>query len=55
MKTELESIENNKTWELTELPVGHKAIDLKWVYKLKKDTEGKVVKHKARLVAKGYV
>jgi hypothetical protein len=28
---------------------------LKWVYKLKKDTKGAVVKYEARLVAKGYV
>ncbi|KAL8136100.1 hypothetical protein AgCh_010629 [Apium graveolens] len=33
----------------------HKAIGLKWVFKAKKDTNGKVIKHKARLVAKGYV
>jgi hypothetical protein len=37
------------------LPAGHKAIGLKWVYKLKKDSKGEVLKHKARLVAKGYV
>lgn len=55
MKTEIDSIEQNKTWELTELPPGHKAIGLKWVYKLKKDADGNIVKHKARLVAKGYV
>lgn len=55
MEQELEAIEKNETWSLTELPPGKKAIDLKWVYKLKKDTEGKVVKHKARIVAKGYV
>lgn len=55
MKTEVEMIEKNNTWELTDLPAGHKPVGLKWVYKLKKDTEGNVVKHKARLVAKGYV
>ena len=42
-------------WTLTTLPAGHKPIGLKWVYKLKKNTEGDVIKHKARLVAKGYV
>ena len=55
MERELESIENNNTWKLMELPPGSKAIDLKWVFKLKKDSDGNVVKHKARLVAKGYV
>jgi len=28
---------------------------MKWVYKLKRNSDGEVVKHKARLVAKGYV
>ena len=36
------------------MPKGQKAIGLKWVFKLKKDPDGKIVKHKARLVAKGY-
>ncbi|KAF0919838.1 hypothetical protein E2562_031694 [Oryza meyeriana var. granulata] len=34
---------------------GHKPIGLKWVFKLKKNIAGEVIKHKARLVAKGYV
>ena len=55
MHNEIEAIERNKTWVLTSLPRGHKAIDLKWVFKVKKDTNGEIVKHKARLVAKGYV
>ena len=40
---------------MKKLPVGHKAIGLKWVFKLKKNYEGEVIKHKARLVAKGYI
>nr|KAJ0191367.1 hypothetical protein LSAT_V11C800409060 [Lactuca sativa] len=55
MKKEIESIIKNDTWELTILPKGHKPIGLKWVYKLKKDVKGKLVKHKVRVVAKGYV
>jgi hypothetical protein len=55
MLDELQSIDNNNTWTLTTLPAGHRSIGLKWVYKLKKDENGNVVKHKARLVAKGYV
>lgn len=54
MEREMESIQENETWELTKLPPGQKVIGLKWVYKLKKDANGRVVKHKARLVAKGY-
>jgi hypothetical protein len=55
MMEEMASIEMNQTWRLTQLPPGHRAIGLKWVYKLKKDSNGDVVKRKARLVAKGYV
>jgi hypothetical protein len=55
MLEDIESIESNKTWQLVTLPRGHRPIGLKWVYKLKKDAAGKVVKHKVRLVAKGYI
>lgn len=54
MDAELASIRSNETWELAALPSGHKAIGLKWVFKVKKDPAGHVLKHKARLVAKGY-
>jgi hypothetical protein len=55
MNKEVQSIEKNQTWQLVKLPPGQKAIGLKWVFKLKKNSEGEVIKHKARLVAKGYV
>jgi hypothetical protein len=55
MVDKLCSIEENKMWEVCQLPPGHHLIGLKWVFKAKKDEHGHVVKHKARLVVKGYV
>jgi hypothetical protein len=55
MNKEIQSIEKNRTWELVKLPAGKRPIGVKWVYKLKRNSDGEVVKHKARLVAKGYV
>lgn len=55
MEEELKSIQENDTWELTTLPAGVQPIGLKWVFKLKKDAAGNVIRHKAHLVAKGYV
>ncbi|PNX79093.1 putative copia-type polyprotein [Trifolium pratense] len=55
MKEELDSIENNQTWELVDLPQRKKAIDVKWVYKLKVNSKGEITIYKARLVAKGFL
>ena len=52
---EIKSIVKNKTWELVELPVGAKAIGLKWIFKVKRNSDGSINKYKARLVAKGYI
>jgi hypothetical protein len=37
------------------LPAGHRLITQKWVFKLKKNEAGEVVKHKARLIMCGFV
>nr|AAU90089.1 putative polyprotein [Oryza sativa Japonica Group] len=55
MEEEMSSIEGNNTWFLCDLPSDHRAIGLKWVYKIKRSAEGEILKYKARLVAKGYV
>jgi hypothetical protein len=55
MQSEMDAVEKNCTCELADLPRGHSAITLKWVFKLKRDEVGAIVKHKARLVARGFV
>ena len=52
---EIESIEKNETWILSDLPCGVKPIGLKWIFKLKRNADGSINKYKSRLVAKGYV
>jgi transposase InsO family protein len=54
MKEELDSIDENETWTLTNLPPGRKAIGSKWVFKIKLDENGKIIRRKARLVAQGF-
>jgi hypothetical protein len=54
MMEEMDSIEENDTWSLVDLPPGRKSIGVKWVFKVKRDEHGAVSKHKARHVVKGY-
>ena len=51
---EFDSLQKMGVWELSDLPVGHKSIGHKWVFKVKKDANGKVKRFKARLVAQGF-
>jgi hypothetical protein len=55
MKAEMDAVEKNHTWELADLPRGHRAITLEWVFKLKRDEVGAIIKHEARLVARGFL
>jgi len=55
MIEELNSINRNSTWELTELPASKKPIYVKWIFKLKLKPNDEVAKHKARLVAWGFM
>ena len=54
MREEMLAIDKNNTWELVIPPPNCRPIGLKWIFKLKKNPQGEVIKHKARLVVKGY-
>lgn len=54
MNDELNSLKKNNTWSITKLPPGRKAIGSKWVYDIKTDQNGEIIRYKARLVAKGF-
>ena len=49
----MDSLLGNQTWELTELPVGKKALYNKWVYRIKNEQDDSK-RYKARLVVKGF-
>lgn len=55
MLDKMTALEANAAWELIDPPPRTRAIGLKWVFNMKKDAVGFIVKHKARLVTKGYV
>ena len=54
MEEELTSLYTMKVWELTDLPLGKKAIGCRWVFKVKRLADGSVERYKARLVAQGF-
>ena len=54
MDDEMRCIESNQTWKLVYVPDDKDVISVKWIYKTKKDAEGKVQKYKERLVARDF-
>nr|GEZ69951.1 retrovirus-related Pol polyprotein from transposon TNT 1-94 [Tanacetum cinerariifolium] len=54
MQEELHEFERLEVWELVPRPDKVMVITLKWIYKVKLDELGGILKNKARLVARGY-
>ncbi|KAK1422305.1 hypothetical protein QVD17_25324 [Tagetes erecta] len=54
IKSEIDSILQNHTWELVDLPPGCKPLGYRWMFKKKPKPDGTIDKYKARLVVKGY-
>ncbi|KAL9250580.1 Retrovirus-related Pol polyprotein from transposon TNT 1-94-like protein [Drosera capensis] len=53
MQEEMNSLEKNHTWFLTTLLAGKKALQNKWVFRIKEEHGGRK-RYKARLVVKGF-
>nr|GEW22916.1 integrase, catalytic region, zinc finger, CCHC-type, peptidase aspartic, catalytic [Tanacetum cinerariifolium] len=54
MQEELHEFKRLEVWELVPRPDKVMVITLKWIYKVKLDELGGILKNKARLVARGY-
>lgn len=53
-QAEIDALLANGTWELVPLPKGRKAIGSRWVFLIKRKSDGLIDRYKARLVAQGY-
>ena len=54
MEEEMDSLAENNTWDLVQLPEGRNVVGCKWVFKLKWKVDGSIERYKATLVAKRY-
>ncbi|XP_024010354.1 uncharacterized protein LOC112085375 [Eutrema salsugineum] len=54
VNSEMNSIMQNHTYELTDLPQRFKALGCKWIFKTKLKADGSIDKCKARLVVQGF-
>ena len=54
MQSEYDSLSDNNTWDITDLPEGKRIIGGKWVFNKKFDKDNDLTKYKARYVARGF-
>jgi hypothetical protein len=54
IEAEMDALRRNHTWDVVDRPTDRKIVDSKWVFKIKRLSDGSVDKFKARLVAKGF-
>nr|GEY18721.1 retrovirus-related Pol polyprotein from transposon TNT 1-94 [Tanacetum cinerariifolium] len=54
MQEEIHQFERLGVWELVDRPLCKNVINMKWLWKKKRDEENTIIRNKARLVAKGY-
>ncbi|CAM8885096.1 unnamed protein product [Rhodiola kirilowii] len=54
MEDEIQALESNNTWQVIPLPHGKNAVSSKWIFRVKRHSDGSIERYKARLVARGF-
>ena len=54
MNQEFSALLHNGTWSLVSPPIHANIVRCRWIYKIKRKTDGAIERYKARLVAKGF-
>ena len=54
MKSEFDALLCNNTWELVPKPTEKNIVACKWLFRIKRNSDGSIDRYKARLVAKGF-
>jgi hypothetical protein len=54
MEEEREALEVHGTWKVVDQPKGSNIVRCRWVFAIKRDAAGNIIRYKARLVAQGF-
>ncbi|XP_073943412.1 uncharacterized protein [Choristoneura fumiferana] len=54
MQDEIDSFNKHEAWELVDRPADKNIVKNRWLFKIKRDANGKIACYRARLVAKGF-
>jgi len=50
----MKSLHDNHTYDLVKLPKGKRALETRWIFRVKQDSNSTLPRYKARLVVKGF-
>ena len=53
MEIEMTNLLKNSTWDVVDKPADKNILGCKWVFKVKKDGQGNILKYKSRLMEVG--